>query len=87
MRNRWIENGRSPEFCFSEEARGCARSGSTFLKLTDRGERYASTKCLRAQLMRKRKDLGSPMFTGRLEKYGDLYQIYEDAWNHRYEIR
>ena len=85
LRNRWVGNGKDPESSFSTEAVECARLGSTFLTLAERGEHYASGKCLRSQMMRKRRELDDPMFQGHLSEYQDLYQIYQEEWHRRHE--
>ena len=63
LRKRWAKM-ENPEISLSSEAVECARLGSTFLTLAGYGEHYASGKCLRAQLMRRRKELGGPHFRG-----------------------
>ena len=86
LKNRWIENGKNPEATFTAEAVECARLGSTFLAMADHGEHYASKKCLRAQMMRKRKELDDITFQGHLAEYQDLYQSYQDEWRRQHAV-
>ena len=72
LRNHWVENGKRPELAFSPGALGCAKLGSKFLDLAENGEHYSSKKCSRTEMIKKRKDLGDPMFMGHLAEYEDL---------------
>ena len=79
-----VENGSNPESAFSTEAANCAKLGSAFLKAAGNGERYATKKYLRAELMKTRKETGNPEYAGHLAEYASYYAAYQQEWQRRH---
>ena len=82
--NLKADYGRKPEKAFADGAAECARLGSQFLELASTGERYASKKYLRAEMVKNRKSRGGPNFQWHLGDYQEMYASYQEEWSLNY---